>query len=1009
MRFVLPTFICFLLISVSAFSVHAQRDNPYYWQQEVEYEIDVHLDVDTHILQGTQKVIYHNNSPDELDHVYFHLYFNAFQPGSMMDVRSRTLIDPDSRVRDRILHLSEDEIGYQNVVDIRQDGQVVRTEEDQTILKVYLDEPVGPGESTTFDLEFEAQVPKQIRRTGRDNREGIDYSLAQWYPKIAQYDREGWHPDPYIAREFHGVFGDFDVTMTLDSAYTVGGTGYLQNPQEVGHGYEDPDEPLNRPEGDELTWHFHAPDVIDFMWAADDEYTHRILDLEDGPDVHLLYVERSRTRNWELLDRFVEDAFEILQDKIGDYPWDQFSIIQGGDGGMEYPMSTLITGHRGLFSLLNVTVHELVHMWFQSAVATNESRYAWMDEGFTVYYTDMVMNELYDLPGDPHQQTYMRYLAADYSGLEEPSAGHSDHFRTNYGYSRATYTKGSLFLNQLEYVVGKDVLESAIRRFYEEWKFAHPDPNDFKRVVEKESGMVLDWYFDYYLGTTRSIDYDIAEVTHHDEQDSATVRLARRDDGIMPIDLHVELEGGDEKMVYIPLHVMQSRKPHENPDIERIEGTPWPWTHPEYEITIPTDGREITFMEIDPSGRMADVNRLTNRYPFPRESSFMAPANPDWQHYGLSWRPAAWFGERAGVRVGATAYGSYIFNQHAIDGRFMLTSGTVDGYNIENTDVDYELGYRNKIDGFGLETYLEASSRRYYGIFDSRVRLQRRLGEYGQLERTERWLSLDIFHQVQTAERNTDALQQMWQTGDIWGMELGYEFEDPRESGFEIRARASSFGSWYSSGHVFARLNHTFEITDNWSLRGGMEAGTGSESLPMQYRWRVSQPTGEEMWQNPTFWSGANIDGDIASDIHLAANRANGLIGYALPDIGTQDVFGNNILTFTIWNSWQPFSNRYLQPASFELFAGIGRSWNGQFIDDLPKIGDRSNPLLASSGAGFSYKIADLPFLSDWRPQSRFIDGLELSVRVPFYVRDAEFEDDLNFSNRFVIGISESF
>ena len=1006
-RLILPATLVAFFISGICNPVSAQRDNPYYWQQRVYYDMDVHLDVDTHIMEGSQNLVYHNNSPDELDRVYYHLYFNAFQPGSMMDVRARTIVDPDSRIGDRIFHLEEDEIGYQQIHSLQQNGREVEYEIDQTVMKVYLNEPILPGESAEFDMEFEAQVPKQIRRSGRDNREGIAYSMAQWYPKMAQYDREGWHTHPYVAREFHGIFGDFDVRITLDSSYTVGGTGYLQNPQEVGHGYEDPDQPLDRPEGDELTWHFYAPEVIDFMWGADDEYTHVIREMEDGPTLHFLYVDRPQTRNWDRLPRFTADAIEFLNDYIGEYPYEQFSVIQGGDGGMEYPMSTLITGHRGLFSLVNVTVHELVHMWFQTTIATNESQYAWMDEGFTVYFTDMVMKEIYELDRGAHDFTYLRYLDAAYSGLEEPSHQHSDHFRTNFGYSRATYTKGSLFLHQLEYVVGEETLKRAFQRFYEEWKFAHPDPNDFKRVVEKESGMQLGWYFDYYLETTRTIDYAIDDLSYSADQDSAIIRLAREDEGIMPIDLHVEFEDGEELLVYIPLHMMLGRKEQESPEITRLEAEPWPWTHPQYEINIPADGREIVRMEIDPTGRMADINRLNSQYPYPTDVQVMQPANIDREHYAVSWRPAGWYGENAGIRFGATAYGSYLFDQHALDVRLMLTSGTLDDYSLEQTDVDYELSYRNKLEGFGLETYWEIASKRYYGIFDTRFSLTRQLGEYGRLEPVRREISFDLFHQAQTSERLADVLQAQWQQGDIWGMELGYEFEDPEESGFEIRARAASFGELSSSGHVFARLNHTFSLRDNWDLRGGMEVGTGSLTMPNQYRWRVSQPTPEEQWNNPAHWSLAHMHSDLTTEAHLTPNRGNGLIGYALQGIGSPDIAGNNILTFTLWNTWSPFSGDYLGPATLELFAGAGRSWSGNFIDDLPVLGDTGTALLTSAGAGLSYRLADLPLLSDWRPQSRFIDGLELSIRMPLYLRETDLEDE--FTPYLLFGVSESF
>ena len=196
--------------------------------------MDVAIDVKAFRYTGTQDLIYTNKSPDTLKRVFYHLYFNAFQPNSEMDVRSRSIVDPDVRVGARIEKLSTDEIGYLNATTLHQDGVSLSFQEEETLLVVPLATPLVPGASTTLTMRFEGQVPKQIRRSGRNSEEGVALSMTQWYPKLAEYDHEGWHTNPYIGREFHGVWGDFDVKLTLDKRYVVGGTGYLQNPAEVG-------------------------------------------------------------------------------------------------------------------------------------------------------------------------------------------------------------------------------------------------------------------------------------------------------------------------------------------------------------------------------------------------------------------------------------------------------------------------------------------------------------------------------------------------------------------------------------------------------------------------------------------------------------------------------------------------------------------------------------------------------------------------------------------------------
>lgn len=997
----LSTFILFLSYHSSKAQNKSER-----WQQHIEYDMDVRLDVESNLLTGTQNVVYTNNSPDTLHNVYYHLYFNAFQPNSLMDVRSRTIVDPDNRVRDRIAHLDDDEIGYQDVISITHNGREVDYRVEQTVLIVELDEPVLPNSQAVFDLEFEGQVPLQIRRSGRDNAEGIAYSMAQWYPKMAEYDYEGWHTHPYVAREFHGVFGDFDVKITIDSSYAIGGTGYLQNPEEVGHGYEVPGSEVNRPDGDELTWHFQAPNVIDFVWGADDDFTHEIYQREDGPRVHLLYVERPETQNWEVLAEYTLDAIDYISENYGEYPYEQFSVIQGGDGGMEYPMATLITGHRSQYSLVSVTVHELAHMWYQTTLATNESLYPWMDEGFTVYVSNRTMQHLYGTIGDPQRNSYLRYLSI-VDGLEEPMSRHADHYTTNFAYSVASYSKGSLFLHQLGYIVGEETLRRSLERYFDEWKYRHPNPTDFKRIVEKESGIMLDWYFDYAINTTHTIDYAIDTIEQN--SDSLTIRLQRNDEHIMPVDLEVEFDDGTTVMVYIPLDLMFGEKETENPDQERISSESWPWTHPYYEVTIPNNAQRATRIEIDPSLRMADHNRLNNVRPFPVEAEFMYPARPDWDKYGYSYRPALWYGENAGGRIGFSSYGSYLLGNRAMEVSVFLTTGNLADYSARKTDVDYSFKYRFKLEQFGLESYLEAGAKRYYGVFEERIEFIKRLGEFGVLEESLREIRLSAFHHVKTANRFADSLQDTWERGDVWGLGLTYSQGDPSHNGFMINLTGASSGDISSAGRSSFEANRTYFPGEKFSTRFGLSFGLGSQSMPSQNRWSVSRPTTEELWNNETYWSTANISSELSQDINLVANNGNGLFGYSLSGIGSPDVLGNNFFSMTIWNEWQLFNESgKLGPLSFELFSGMGKSWVGEFLNDFPVFeDDYHNNIMASLGTGISYDVASLSALNRWRPQSKFIQNLEISFRMPFYLHDLQGEDD--FGARFVIGISEQF
>ncbi len=587
-----------------------------YWQQKVDYTMDIDMDVETFRYQGTQKLTYTNNSPDTLSQVFYHMYFNAFKPGSEMDLRLQSVSDPDDRMfttgQSRISALKENEIGFLHANSLKQDGKELDYKLEGTVLEVGLNHPVAPGQSTSLLMEFEGQVPVQIRRSGRNNDEGIALSMSQWYPKLAAYDFEGWHADPYIAREFHGEWGNFDVKITIDKDYVIGGTGYLQNPDEIGHGYESPGTSVKKRKGKTHTWHFVAPMVHDFMWGADPDYIHDSLEMDGGPTLHFFYKNKPELlENWKKLQPKTAEAMEFFNKNIGPYPYEQYSVVQGGDGGMEYPMSTLITGERSFPSLVGVTVHELAHSWFQHLLATNEAKHAWMDEGFTSFISSLCMNKVMDQQKEnPFENSYKGYFALVQSGKEQPQTTHADRYDLNFAYGISAYSKGSIFLSQLGYIIGQDKLMESVREYYNTYKFKHPVPNDIKRVAEKKSGLVLDWYLVDWTQTTNTIDYAVGAVKS--EENKTTVVMERKGLMPMPLDILVLYEDGSQETFYAALRMMRGEKENPYPNIQRTILPDWPWAFPTYEFSIERPFEEIKAIVIDPSQLMADVDRENN-------------------------------------------------------------------------------------------------------------------------------------------------------------------------------------------------------------------------------------------------------------------------------------------------------------------------------------------------------------------------------------------------------------
>ncbi len=603
--------ILFSILTFISLSIIAQNNT--YWQQHVDYTMEIDMNVNNYQFNGKQKLVYTNNSPDDLKVVFYHLQFNAFQPGSEMDMRLQNIADPDSRMvnnigteenpiyESRISKLKPDEIGFQKIISLKQNGNPVKYEVIGTILKVTLNKTIQAGKKSIFDMEFLGQVPVHIRRSGRNNTNGVALSMAQWYPKLAEYDFEGWHANEYVAREFHGVWGDFDVTIHIDKRYTIGGTGYLQNPQEVGHGYEAQNKKLKLPDGNKLTWHFKAPGVHDFTWAADPEYIHDIKEVPNGATLHFLYKkDLDFQENWVKMQDQAVKTMQFYNKTIGDYPYNQYSIIQAGDGGMEYGMCTLINGGENYASLVGTMRHEMAHSWFQFVLASNESKHPWMDEGFASYVSTLASDRLKVKKSNEFifDRVYKTYNYIVTSGKEEPLTTHADRYNTNMAYGIGSYYKGEIFLSQLGYVIGAENLKRTIKKYYTDFKFKHPNPNDIKRVAEQVSGLQLDWYLNEWTQTIHTIDYGVKSVSDKE------ITLNRLGQMPMPIDLTVTYMDGSTKNFYIPLQMMLGKKP-----TKAMVLPYWSWGNENFTLTT---FKSIAKVEIDPTLLMADIDRTNN-------------------------------------------------------------------------------------------------------------------------------------------------------------------------------------------------------------------------------------------------------------------------------------------------------------------------------------------------------------------------------------------------------------
>jgi len=609
-----------LFLAIMAMTGFAQRKT--YWDQKVDYTMDIDVNEKTFQYDGKMKLKYSNHSGQELNKVYFHLYFNAFQPGSMMDERLKSIVDPDSRMvtnigtkekpirQSRISALTPDQIGYQKIQSVKYNGTDVSFKEDGTILEVILPTAIKDGSTVEFDLTWQAQVPEQIRRSGRNSKEGVAFSMTQWYPKMAQFDEFGWHLDEYIGREFIAPFGNFDITIHINKDYVIGSSGKLQNPSEV-KGYVK--NAKIKTQNNKATWHYKAENIHDFAWAADPKFVVDSAKSKGGVSIYTVFLptDKDVIDNWKTALGLATEFFDFTSNNFGAYPWSTYTIIQGGDGGMEYGTATLVTGGRNLKGLVGVIFHEAAHSWYQQLFGINETVDEWMDEGFTSYIEELAYQELFEKPQvralNPIGMTYNSYYRLAKSGKEEPMSLLADYYDTNFAYSTQAYSKGGVLAEQLGYIIGKENLKQTFLNFYDIWKFKHPTPNDFKRVAEETSGVNLKWYFNLFINTTRTIDYAIGAVTDQN------IEIINKSNFAMPIDLLVEYEDGSRELFYIPLREMRGEKPAENFDIyQNVKRTvleDWFWTKPSYSVPVT---KKVKKAWIDPTQRLADINYEDN-------------------------------------------------------------------------------------------------------------------------------------------------------------------------------------------------------------------------------------------------------------------------------------------------------------------------------------------------------------------------------------------------------------
>ncbi|RMG81639.1 MAG: M1 family peptidase, partial [Bacteroidetes bacterium] len=676
--------------------------HPGYWQQDVHYRIKADIDEKTDIITASEKLTYWNNSPDTLTFVYFHLYQNAFQPGSYYDELHKV------NKRKTVYGKYESQGKGTEILKLLVEGKEVQTELDNTILKVYLPRPLLPGESIEFDIDFKTYFDTgNVRRRMKVYTSWgyKHYNGVHWYPRISVYDRKfGWTTDQHLGKEFYGDFGTFDVELTFANNFIVEATGYMLNrdemlPEELRAKLDIKnfaDKPWNSPPSEIIpydslkrkTWKFHAENVHDFAFTADPTY--RIGEAEwDGIKCYAL-VQEPHAAKWQNAAEYTAKIIQTFSEDFGRYTYHKMIVADARDG-MEYPMLTLDGGwdpdYRGLF------VHEIGHNWFFGQVGNNETYRAALDEGFTQFLTAWGLQKLEGdtIPRTPSPSKYKErfrkpylnrvhnvyygYISDAIREEDPPLNTRSDDFKNALGHGggyRHVYYKTATMLYNLQYVLGDELFQKAMKHYFAQWKIAHPYFEDFRNSVIRYTHVDLNWFFDQWLETTKYIDYSVKRVKKLKEKDSYAITFERKGTMEMPLDFTATNYNNQKYHFHIP----------NNWYVKKTDATVLPkWTgwgilNKKYTARIDVPGGLKT-VEIDTTKRLADVNYLNNSNYIPLSYQFDSRIynRPDLYNYELFARPELWYNALDGLKAGIHFNGNYMRYKHVFTLTLWMNSG----------------------------------------------------------------------------------------------------------------------------------------------------------------------------------------------------------------------------------------------------------------------------------------------------------------------------------------------
>ena len=960
-------------------NTYANKDNPNYWknklpfpgywQQDVHYTIKAKIDETTDIITAEEELVYTNNSPDQLSVVYFHLYQEAFQPESYYDkLNKANHHTPD--------YGPYEKQGLGTEVDfITANNTELKTEQDNTILKVYLDKPLTPGQTIIFQIKFKTYFDNSNGVGRRFKKFDVDgkthYDGVHWYPRIVVYDRKfGWCTDQHLGKEFYGDFGCYDVELEFSGNYIVEATGNLINRDEVLpadlrakldiKNFKEqkasiseiiPYNPAQR-----KIWKYHAENVHDFAFTADPTY--RIGEATWNGISIISMAREENAWSWQNAAEYTAKVIETYSRDFGMYVYHKM-VVADAEDGMEYPMITLDSGsdpgYRGLLA------HEVGHNWFFGQVGNNETYRAALDEGFTQFLTAWALehidgdtivenpsNNWYERMFEEPRlvretSVYTRYIIDAAKGNDAFLNTHSDDFESALGHGggyRQVYYKTATMLYNLQYVLGDDLFLDAMKNYFNEWKIAHPYFEDFRNSIIRYTKSDLNWFFDQWMETKKSIDYSVVNAKFGNTENQYLIKFKRKGEMQMPIDFVVI---GENDSIY-KFHIPNTWFVKKTDASILPKWTGWGKLNEEYTavVIIPVQIKDVI---IDPSKRLADVNQLNNSLHLPIVYRFNSHIfqMQDIHNYEMYLRPELWYNGYDGLKAGFHINGNYMEYKHIFDATFWINTGFMqrvpdyvqnyEGVNNEFMPVAFDLNYKNYFSKKYGQTSFFINAKSMDGLSGGSIGINntsknQKINFYSYFKMMYRRDSSDTYYLLYPEEWTADKFNN---TINI-GVTKTYNYKNGNGK-VNFNLKSSTVGSDYD----FSQLTMTsIHRTSIWRMilntRIFVQYGTGSNVAK----------------ESALFFAGANPE-------EMMDNKYTRSIGYF--DYDWTGSFGASL-------------NHFQYGGGLNL-----RAYNGYLIPEADSFGNITYHYAGNSGASISAEL-DLRDIIKWKPKklSRYFD-----------------------------------